>query len=252
MLSGKWISAEIMQNPQTTDFPDAMAPASERLEGQVYRTLFDKIRFGGFEMGQKLPSEAELCEQYGVSRPVVRAALAKLRDSGLIVSRQGAGSFVNSGVPANAAGFAPLASISDIATYFDFRRTIEASGAELAAANATDRDIAVLRGIADDMRGVLAKGGDSVGLDIKLHTKIAELSDNRFLIETLEMLRPHWIFVGKFVCSLGATGQRKGIRMMGEHTAIIDTLEAGDARAARKAMLVHVDGSERRVFKGRA
>ena len=46
------------------------------------------------------------------------------------------------------------------------------------------------------------------------------------------------------------TGQRKGKRMTQEHLAIVDAIAAGDPAAARKAMLIHVDGSERRVFKG--
>ena len=90
----------------------------DRLEIQVYKALLDKIRFGTYAMGQKLPTENELSEEHGVSRPVVRAALSKLRDSGLIVSRRGAGSFVNSGVPTSAGGYTPLASISDIAEFY--------------------------------------------------------------------------------------------------------------------------------------
>lgn len=239
-----------MSESKVTEFPIAQAGAEDRLEGQVYRGLFDQIRFGGFEMGQKLPSEAELCEEYGVSRPVVRAALAKLRDLGLIVSRQGAGSFVSSGVPTTAGGFTPLSSITDIAAYFAFRRTIEAMSAELAAERARPKDISTLRAIVDEMTTALARGENTVGLDIKFHTTIAELSDNRFLAESVDMLRPHWMFVGNFVRSLGATGQRKGKRMTGEHLAIVDALASGDPRAARRVMEIHVDGSQERVFKG--
>ena len=70
------------------------------------------------------------------------------------------------------------------------------------------------------------------------------------LMETIDMLRPHWIFVGTFVRSLGMTRVRTGKRMIREHQAIFEAVAANDPVAARKAMLVHVDGSERRVFKG--
>jgi len=222
----------------------------ERLEVQVYRALLDKIRFGNYRLGEKLPSEHELSEEHGVSRPVIRAALSKLRDSGLIVSRRGAGSFVNSGVPNETSGFTPLSSINDISDYFNFRRTIEGEIAALAAQNGTPEAANQLRGIAKEVLAILSNGEDSVGADIQFHTTLAELSDNRFLLETLGMIRPHWIFVGNFVRSLGATRVRTGKRMTNEHLAIADAIEKRDPDAARRAMLAHIDGSERRVFKG--
>ena len=132
-----------------SDMPNAQAPRSDRLESLVYKHLLDKIRFGTYALGQRLPSENELCEEHGVSRPVVRAALSKLRDSGLIISRQGAGSFVNSGVPTDQKGFGPLGSVEDIAAYFQFRRTIEAASVERAAGAAGDAGVARLRGMVD-------------------------------------------------------------------------------------------------------
>ncbi|MBY6162505.1 FadR family transcriptional regulator [Mameliella alba] len=226
------------------------APA-DRLENQVYRELLDKIRFGTYALGEKLPSEHELCEAHGVSRPVVRAALSKLRDSGLIVSRQGAGSFVNSGTLQEVRGFSALGSVSDIASYFRFRRLIEAECAAQAALNGTPDGAARLHAIIRDMQDLLARGEDAVGEDIRFHTAIAELSGNRFLVETIDMLRPSWIFVGNFVKSLGWAGTRTGGSMIEEHQAIADAIAARDAEGARAAMLTHVDGSERRVFKGK-
>ncbi|WP_424989968.1 FadR/GntR family transcriptional regulator [Fluviibacterium sp. S390] len=229
---------------------DGQTPAKDRLESQVYRQLLDKIRFGTFAMGARLPSEADLCNEYGVSRPVVRAALSKLRDSGLIVSRQGAGSFVSSGAPAEHRGFEPLHSINDIACFFQFRRTIEAASVEMAAEDASAEGVAILRQMIAETEDLLGKGEAGAAEDIRFHTRIAELSDSRFLIETMDMLRSHWLFVGNFVASLGLTGARTGQRMIEEHTAIVDAIEAGDANRARSAMVKHIHGSERRVFKG--
>ena len=223
---------------------------AERLEVQVYRALLDKIRFGAYALGEKLPSEHELSEEHQVSRPVVRAALSKLRDSGLIVSRRGAGSFVNSGVPTEAGGYSPLGSIRDISDYFRFRRTIEGEIAELAARNGGPEAADRLRDIAEEVLTLLAAGKDSVATDLRFHATLAELSDSRFLAETLAMIRPHWVFVGNFVRSLGATRPRTGKRMTAEHLAIADAVAARDPLRARQAMLTHIDGSEGRVFKG--
>lgn len=225
--------------------------AKDRLEIQVYKQLRDKIRFGTYAIGQRLPSENELSEEHGVSRPVVRAALAKLRDSGLIVSRQGAGSFVNDGPQTDRSGFTALGSISDIAAFFDYRRLIEARAAELAARNADATGIARLRQVLTEIEQRLGRGEDAVTTDFTFHTTIADLSDSRFLAETVGMLRPHWIFVGNFLRSLDASGDRTGRRMNDEHKAIVEAIAASDPAAARIAMMTHIDGSERRVFKGK-
>ena len=225
-------------------------PDDNRLESQVFRLLFDKIRFGDYALGARLPSESELCEEHGVSRPVVRAALSKLRDSGLIVSRQGAGSFVNSGVPTTHDGFTPLGSVTDISSFFRFRRIIEAASAELAAQNADENGVARLSAILEETQDRVRHGEETVQLDIKFHVTIAELSGNRFLAQTVDMLQPHWIFVGNFVRSLGATGERKGRRMAKEHGTILKAIAANDTAAAVAAMLTHIEGSETRVFKG--
>lgn len=227
------------------------AGASERLESRIYARLLDRIRFGDYGLGQKLPSENDLAAEHGVSRPVIRAALARLREDGLIVSRRGAGSFVTSGAPSGGAGFRPLESIADIADYFRFRKIIETEAAAGAATRGAAGSLAGLHAILEETERQIDNGEATIETDMRFHIAIAELSDNRFLVEALGMLRPHWFFVGKFVRSLGRTGYRKGKReMSAEHRAILAAIEAGDPAAARTAMVAHIEASERRVFKG--
>lgn len=233
--------------------PPTAAPTglAERLENQVYARLLDAIRLGTYSLGEKLPSEHDLAAEHGVSRPVIRAALARLREDGLIVSRRGAGSFVSSGSPEEGTGYGPLGSIADIAAYFRFRKLIEAETAARAAERIDTAGLARLLAIEDETNRLIDNGEATISADVRFHAVIAELSDSRFLVETLQMLRPHWFFIGKFVRSLGRTGYRKGKRdMCEEHRAIIAALEAHDAETARRAMIAHIDGSERRVFKG--
>lgn len=224
---------------------------SPRLEDNVYSELLRAIRSGEFSLGQRLPSENDLAGQYGVSRPVIRTALARLRDDGLIESRQGAGSFVISGGASEGDGFGPLNSIEDISAYFRFRKMIEAETAAQAAQRVDPGEIAALRSFIREMQERTESEVATIDPDLSFHTKIAELSDNRFLVDTLRMLRPQMKFIGKFVRSLGRTGYRLGKRdMNNEHEAIVAALEAKDADAARAAMVAHIEASERRVFKG--
>ncbi|WP_292291740.1 FadR/GntR family transcriptional regulator [Marivita sp.] len=239
-----------MQAPDPNITADTPARPT-RLEDRVFAGILDDIRLGKFTLGEKLPSESELASQYGCSRPVIRSALAKLRENGLIVSRQGAGSFVSSGHDDRTSGYGALESISDIAGYFAFRKTVEAESVARAAMNVKPADIDRLKALVEKIEDLIAEGKPTVEVDIEFHNLIADLSDNRFLHETLVMLEPSWLFVGKFVRSLGRTGYRLGGKHMNsEHKTILAALEARDPKAARAAMIAHIDGSERRVFKG--
>lgn len=226
-------------------------PAGERLETFVYAALLDRIRFGGWSLGQRLPSELELAAEFGVSRPVVRAALARLRDDGLIVSRRGAGSFISGGEAASDTGFGALQGLDDIRSYFEYRRLIESEAAALAAERVGGGPVDTLRGILNDMEPVISAGGDTVEGDVKLHIAISKLSGNRFLMDSLSMLRPHWFFIGKFVRSPSRTRFRDvKAGMDKEHRDIVAAIEAADAEAARRLMTHHVDASMSRVFHG--
>ncbi len=221
------------------------------LERHVYEKLLERIRTGFYKLGDKLPSETALAIEYDVSRPVLRTALARLRDDGLVVSRQGAGSFISGGNPTDDSGYSPLQGVEDISSYLAFRKHIEAEAAALAAHNMSASSIAELRKILNQMDEVIDTGVKTVDLDTRFHFSLAELSDNRFLVETLNMLRPHMYFVGNFLRSLGSSGYRKGKKSMNtEHHRILDAIEAKDPDAARQAMIDHFDASERRIFKG--
>ncbi|MFY0634167.1 MAG: FadR family transcriptional regulator [Vannielia sp.] len=227
------------------------AARSRRLESEVYERLLEQIRGGHYTLGQKLPAEKDLSAEHGVSRPVIRSALARLREDGLIVSRQGAGSFVSGGGQSGEAGYAPLQSINDIAAYIEFRKILEVQGAGLAALKAGPEEVAALEAMLEDMEKSVRERTSTIEMDARFHVRIAELSDNRFIVDTLHMLRSHMFFIGKFVRSLGTTGYREGkISMVGEHRRIFDGIAAGDADAAREAMAEHIEASRRRVFKG--
>ena len=71
----------------------AVAPAA-RLGDQLSHRMAELIQRGEFSEGSRLPAESELADRFGVSRPVIREALSRLRVMGVIVSRKGSGSYV--------------------------------------------------------------------------------------------------------------------------------------------------------------
>lgn len=72
----------------------AGGPRQVKLSDQIYERIFGLIVSGEFPEKSKLPTEVELADRLKVSRTIVREALARLRDEGFVISRQGAGTFV--------------------------------------------------------------------------------------------------------------------------------------------------------------
>lgn len=221
------------------------------LADHVFESLLRLIRSGELEFGSRLPSEMFLATKFQVSRPVVRSALGRLRDVGLVVSRKGAGSFVSSGGSIAGGGYAPLSSISDINSFLDFRQLIEAQTVALAASHPDVEKLAQLRELHDRMEREKDSDIATAELDQEFHLLIAEMSGNRFLCESLMMLRQHIYFLGKFVQGLRRVDFDEGKeRMRREHLNIIEAMDAGDGDGARAAMIDHLVSSRRRVFDG--
>jgi DNA-binding transcriptional regulator YhcF (GntR family) len=116
---------------EQTKVRDKTRPAP--LADRVYEQLAARIASGEFRPNTKLPPENDLALMVGVSRPILRTALGRLKSEGMIVSRQGAGSFVRDRA-ATTLGFSPVETIADIQRCYEFRLTIEPDAA-FAAAN---------------------------------------------------------------------------------------------------------------------
>ncbi len=218
------------------------------LSDQVADVLAAEIRAGRLAVGEKLPTEAALVEQFLVSRTVVREAVSRLKSLGLVDSRQGSGVYVKdvSFLPLN---FDARSAVSKRAVIqmVEVRRALEAEVAELAARRRNQADIRRIRkSIALLDKAVLA-GGDGVDEDIKYHRAIADAARNPFLIGTLE-------YLSQFL--RGATGVTRANearradfarQVRDEHEMIVCAIEAGDAAAARKAAAQHMDNAICRI-----
>jgi DNA-binding FadR family transcriptional regulator len=112
------------------------------LSAGVVAGLKDKILAGELAPGAKLPSEAELIEEYAVSRTVVREAVTRLRAEGLVETQQGRGSFVLA-VPEPSSFSVESSAIrtqADVLAMLDFRIGVESEAAALAARHHTAAD----------------------------------------------------------------------------------------------------------------
>jgi DNA-binding FadR family transcriptional regulator len=221
----------------------------EKLSDLVYGDIIDRIIQGEYHEGQRLPSEESLAQRHGVSRPIVREALARLREDGLLRSHRGAGSFVCLRPNRAMLDFAPLESLADIQRCFEFRIAVEAEAAKLAALNATDEDRADISAAFGLLEQRIRENALGVDADFGFHLAIAHGTHNRFFADTLVSLQPS-ITYGQ--CLARGLGQRRPSfhlpEVQQEHRRLLDSIIAGEASRARLLMRQHLSNSRRRVF----
>ncbi len=233
---------------------DAAQPAGkrDRLSDQLYGKVFDQITSGHFKVGDQLPSEVEIAEQFGVSRPVVREAFLRLRVDGLITSHQGLGTFVSHQPALRTKTFAKA---QDIASYLrcqELRITVEGDAARLAAERHTDEQMDAIVAAHEAFSNGVHSGDLTPAADLEFHARIAEASGNEFYASTLESI--HEAMVGLMRLTLGLTrtaSKKRALTVLAEHSAIVAAICARDGEQARVAMQFHLGQARRRLIDRR-
>lgn len=215
------------------------------LAEHVVAALSEEIASGRLRHGDRLPTEQFLAENFGVSRNVVREAIASLRSQGMVQSRQGIGAFV-SGARQEAEPLAPvsvqlLEGDDTIRNMFEVRAALEGQAAALAAAGMTPRKLKGIQDAVERMRFEGAPTAATVNADLEFHRAVAAASGNDYLeamIRTvLEPMRP----------LIAANFSRQG-PMFGniphaardEHEALVQAFIDKDAVLARRLMGEHI------------
>lgn len=230
-------------------------PARQRpakLVDRVFEELSQRIRDGNYPPDTRLPGEHELAAMLGVSRPIVRDALGRLREQGVIYSRQGAGTFVQAAVsPQAQLAYSPVKTIADIQRCYEFRLTIEPDAAYFAAQR---RDAGAIKRIADalaELRDATSHQLHRTDADFMFHRAITEAANNHYYTASMDALKPH-IAVGMHLHGLSLMGPRLQLeRVFAEHDAIFRAVAEGRPDDARDAMRDHLEGSRDRLFEGK-
>ncbi|SDO23741.1 GntR family transcriptional regulator, transcriptional repressor for pyruvate dehydrogenase complex [Lutimaribacter pacificus] len=222
----------------------------EKLSTAVTRQIEKLILRGILRPGERLPSERELSERLGVSRPSLREAIAELQDKGLLSARAGAGIYV-ADVLGSAFSDALIRLFADheqaVFDYVSFRRDMEGLAAERAARFASDTDLQVIQTILDKMEAAHLKRDptDEARLDADFHLAIIEASNNVIM---LHMMRSMYQLLqqGVFYNRQTMFKQRTTRDMLlDQHRAINDALQARDPEGARAAVEAHLSYVER-------
>ncbi|MEZ5837564.1 MAG: FadR/GntR family transcriptional regulator [Geminicoccaceae bacterium] len=217
----------------------------------VFDSLASSIKSGVYEVDERLPTEQDLALEFQVSRPVVRDALQRLRDQGLIYSRRGAGSFVRNAGLRKPLGFGQVESIADLSSCYEFRITLEPQAAAAAAERHSADGLAAIGGALDLMRDATDRQRHREDADFAFHNAIAHAGNNPYFATAMEALKDH-IAVGMRFHGQSLKMAPGGlIEVYREHRAIFEAIRERDASLARDLMRKHLAGSRDRLFEGR-
>lgn len=230
----------------------ATRPRRKGLSDVIFDRLSTAIKSGAYEKNEGLPTEHELAREFQVSRPVVREALQRLKDQGLIYSRRGAGSFVRSPGLKKPVGFGELESLTDLSNCYEFRITLEPRAAAAAAERRDDAQLADIAAALKQMRDATARDRHREDADFAFHSAIARASGNSYFAKAMESLKEH-IAVGMQMHGRSVTSDPDGLsHVYDEHCAIFEAIRDQDAHRAGELMEAHLSGSRQRLFDRQA
>ena len=222
------------------------AVVNRKLYIQIAEQITALIESGEFKPGRQLPSERDLAQALGVSRPTVREALIALEVAGLVEVKVGVGAFVRDAVKAGRS--LPEADHSAL-EIMQARTLVEPELAALAARRITEEGRVELAGIVEAMRGQTARREWSQDSDRALHLLIAEHCGNQALREialTLWRGREE----GLSAAFHRHLSRRPALldRIMADHDGIAAAIAAGDPDRARSTMAAHLDYVQREML----
>jgi GntR family transcriptional repressor for pyruvate dehydrogenase complex len=212
---------------------------AERLSDKVAHELTELIMSGRLRVGDKLPSERELSERFGVSRPVIREAVGGLKARGLLADHPRRGHVV-AAVDADAVSQSLTLYVRgrrvDYASLLQVRTVLEVSAAAIAAEQATDLQIEALAAAEAKLTPEL--GAEAAALaDVEFHRTIAELTGNDYFVLLIDSLRDVLLDAQRPTLAdpkIVATARRA-------HRRILRAIQARDPAAAGAAMQAHLD-----------
>lgn len=225
--------------------------APRGLTGELVARLTADIVSGKLTPGSQLPTEQEMIAAIGVSRTVIREAVAALRADRLVVTRQGVGAFVADQVRRPyRVDFDERSSLRDVLNVMELRTGVEVAAAGLAAERAS---LAQIKKIADRFAAInaaIGRGETAVDQDFAFHCEIADATGNPQFKRFLE-------YLGRFVIPRRTVWGRSTPSnprayldvFQQEHELILNAIRDRSVAQARAAMQRHLVNSRGRYEK---
>ncbi|GAW93913.1 FadR/GntR family transcriptional regulator [Calderihabitans maritimus] len=233
-------------------FQPVGGPKGTRLYEKVVMQIKSAISVGDLKPGDKLPSERELAEIFGVSRTSIREALKSLVAMGLIKIRHGDGIYV-----CESRGEEQLKNIGaylmshqgTLKDLFEIRRVLETEAAAWAAERGAPEKVQELVNLINTVKEGIAKrsGGYLLFLgehDTKFHLCLAEASENQVLLRVMNNLLD--LLAESRARAWSIPG--RPLRSVEEHAKIVEAIVSGDVEGAREAMRQHLENVEKEIL----
>lgn len=218
------------------------------LPALVASSISREIAEGRLRPGDRLPTEHTLATTFGVSRNVVREAIAKLRSEGRVWSQQGSGAFVADTTNPTVLSIDrdALQKGAAFASLFELRRILEVHAGALAARRRSKDDLIRMQEALANMTASPYGSVQWLKKDLEFHIAIARATGNAYIVQFIgfvsEKVRDSILVAG------GSHGSDEMARAtLIEHERILVAVKAGDPAAAQEAMRVHLDNAAARA-----
>lgn len=223
---------------------------NRHLPDEIAKDILEKITSGSLTVGERLPSERELCTQYAVSRAVVREALTQLKADGLIAARAGSGAYVTKQDSTNAFRFQKF-SVSNRASLeeaMELLIPIEVAATRIAARHRTDEDLKKIKRALIGMEYAIASDQLGVEEDYLFHKAIVDSTHNQHFIS----LCHHLEATAKNIIRQARSNTKKNLTTLqdavqAEHKAIYHALKEGNESEAAEAAERHLINAAARI-----
>jgi DNA-binding FadR family transcriptional regulator len=213
----------------------------------VIQALNDKIDRGDYPPGSKMPTEPELCTEFGVSRTVIREAVASLKLGRRLIARHGVGVFVAE-APGHSEGaaFIDATTLNNSMYVLELRTGVETECAAYAAQRRSEAHLRALKEVYARMEIVSADDdAECARADFEFHLAVATCSENPHFASILRSMGQEIIIDLRLKHAKANPKERKTYirRIQREHGDILSAIEQQDATAARRAMRRHLNES---------
>jgi len=211
------------------------------------------IMEGKLKPGDKLPSEQELAEQFGISRPSVREAMSALEILGIAERRVGKGNFIKDNSPPSSFYEEEILELEQEESPFELleaRKVLETEIAGLASQKASPEEIAAIELSFKNMREALGNIPKMMEIDREFHINIAKAAHNNLLFSMMlnisDLLKERlWVNMKEKIWNLPGYPQK----YLQEHSTILEAIKRKDEKSARKAMYFHLAILEEDLLK---
>lgn len=209
--------------------------STKKVSDTVSEQIENMILDGSIRAGEKLPSVRELCEKFGVGRSAVRDAITVLKGKGLVIVKQGEGTYVSKFDSAKIfSKAAMLPNANDITELFQVRKIVETGMAEMAACNRSENDL-------KRMKMILSTHTDAPWEDdYQFHLSIAKATGNALLIQFVQVIsttiKHAMIDFHQFIKS-----DYEAVKTIAEHhERIFESISSGRSNQSNEYMLQHL------------